>query len=393
MAQRLRAGRVNRRQFVTGGAVTAATLGWASPSAQTSDPRDHDVAAGAVKLTGDGVSLTPIEYGRLLSRLVEERSLVPDSYSIGGVVEELEVAFARLLGKERAVFMPTGTLANQLAVRALAGTPSRVVLQEQSHLYQDCGDCVQTLSSMSVMPVAPGRATFTAEDLQSVLDSSASGRVVSRVSVVAVETPVRRKYGEMFDPAELRRVVALARERDVRLHLDGARITLQAAFTGTSPADYAKPFDTVYVSLYKYYNAASGAILAGPRALLDEMYHVRRMYGGGLAEVWPFALVALHYLNGFEARYLTAVRVAQEWAGRLQQHGAFTFTPFPNGTNLQTLSVSGIDPLVLRERLRRKGILLGAPQRAGGFLIAVNETLNRITASDLTSAFVDSLKG
>ncbi len=74
---------------------------------------------------------------------------------------------------------------------------------------------------------------------------------------------------------------------------------LQAAYTGENVVDYAKPFDTVYVSLYKYFNAASGAILAGPRSVIDGMYHTRRMFGGGLNTVWPFALVALHYLDGF----------------------------------------------------------------------------------------------
>ena len=85
-----------------------------------------------------------------------------------------------------------------------------------------------------------------------------------------------------FDPAEMQKIVALARREGIRLHLDGARLFLEAAYTGENVADVARPFDTVYVSLYKYFNAASGAILAGPRELLDGMYHARRMFGGGL---------------------------------------------------------------------------------------------------------------
>ena len=84
--------------------------------------------------------------------------MTPDSYSLGGIVEELEAQCARLLGKERAIFMPTGTLANHMAVRALAGGSSRVIVQEQSHFYQDEGDCAQTLSNLTLMPLAPGRA-------------------------------------------------------------------------------------------------------------------------------------------------------------------------------------------------------------------------------------------
>src|SRR5262249_44496566 len=177
------------------------------------------------------------------------------SYSIGGVVDELEERCARVLGKERAVFMPTGTLANHLAVRALAGGSSRVVVQEESHLYQDEGDCAQTLSNLTLMPLAPGRATFTADEVQPVVDQTKGGRVVSRVSVVSIETPVRRRTGETFDATELAKVVALAQREGIRLHLDGARMFLQSAYTGQSVADMARPFDTVYVSLYKYFNA------------------------------------------------------------------------------------------------------------------------------------------
>ena len=174
------------------------------------------------------------------------------------MVEELEQQCARVLGKERAIFMPTGTLANHMAVRALANGPSRVIVQEDSHFYLDEGDCAQTLSNLTLMPLAPGRATFTADDVQHVIDQTKGGRVVSRVSVMAIETPVRRKQGEQFDPGRAREDRGDRRRREgIRLHLDGARLFLQAAYTGESPAQTAKPFDTVYVSLYKYFNAAS----------------------------------------------------------------------------------------------------------------------------------------
>ena len=122
--------------------------------------------------------------------------------------------------------MPTGTLANHMAVRALAAGPSRVIVQEESHLYQDEGDCAQTLSNLTLMPLASGRATFTADEVQHVLDQTKGARVVSRVSVISIETPVRRKQGERFDPAEVKKIVALARREGIRLHLDGARLFL-----------------------------------------------------------------------------------------------------------------------------------------------------------------------
>jgi len=366
---------MNRRRFLATAGLPALAYGAVRTEAGS---LPADAADRTIRLSGDGVGLTPAQYAALLARLLDEKAMTPDSYSLGGVVEELETRCARLLGKERAIFMPTGTLANHMAVRALAAGSSRVIVQEQSHFYQDEGDCAQTLSNLTLMPLAAGRAAFTADEVQHLLDQTKGARVSSRVSVLAVETPVRRKQGEHVDAAELAKALALARREGIRLHLDGARLFLQAAYTGEGVADYAKPFDTVYVSLYKYFNAASGAILAGPRDIIDGMYHGRRMFGGGLNAVWPFALVALHYLEGFSERYGRAVAISEDWIRGLQRHGAFAIERIPSGTNLFRLRVRGTDPPAFQKRVAARGVLLSAPQ-GETFLIGVNETLNRTT--------------
>ena len=385
---------IDRRAFLTTGAVVS-SLGLRARAA-TSPPGPAAARSGdddrTIWLSGDGISPTPAEYSRLLARLAEEKGIVPDSYSIGAVVGDLEAEFARVLGKERAIFMPTGTLANQLAVRALADGPGRVIVQHESHLYQDTGDCAQTLSNLTLMPLAPGKATFTAADVEQVLEDSARGRVPPRVAAISIETPVRRKFGERFDGAELEKIVALATRRGIKLHLDGARLFLQAAYTGEDVAVTARPFDTVYVSLYKYFNAASGAILAGPRALLDGMHHTRRMFGGGLSSVWPFAAVARHYATGFGDRYKTAVQISEELITLLPQRESFTVQRMPAGTNLFRLRVPAKDPIAFQKRLAAQQIML-APPRGDEFLIGVNETLNRTRASDLADALVRALPG
>jgi threonine aldolase len=238
------------------------------------------------------------------------------------------------------------------------------------------------------MPLAPGQATFSAADVQQLLDQTKTGRVSSRVSVIAIETPVRRKQGEQFDPAELAKVIALAKREGIRLHLDGARLFLQAGYTRESVAQAAKPFDTVYVSLYKYFNAASGAILAGPRELLDPMFHARRMFGGGMPNVWPFAAVALHYLPGFDERFTQAVKRSEDLIAALSRHDTFTVTRIPKGTNLFRVKLNG-DAAAFRKRLAARDILLPAPS-GDSFTIGVNETWNRMSAADLTSAFLEA---
>lgn len=347
-----------------------------------------------VRMSGDGLGLTPVELARVWTELAEDGQIQPDSYSNGGSVEILEQEFARILGKERAVFMPTGTLANQLAVRALAGGSGRVVVQQESHLYNDSGDCVQTLSGLNLIPLGRDRSTFTLDELQEAVRRAESGRVNARVTVISIESPVRRRYGECFDERELSDIVEFAKRRKIALHLDGARLFLQSAYTGRSVEDYAALFDTVYVSLYKYFNAPSGAILAGPRNILDDMFHTRRMFGAGLPAAWPFAAIATRFFTGFTERFRDAIAISESTIKLLQDHDSFQVERRSSGTNLFTLRMLGREPGEFLRNLEKEGVTdvrrFGAPNE---FLLSVNETWNRTDADSLVRRFVTAVEG
>jgi threonine aldolase len=343
-------------------------------------------ADSLVYASGDGIPHTPAEYSRLLANLTQNGDVATDEYSRGGVVEKLEARMASLLGKEVAVWLPTGTLANHLAMRLLAGAKRRVLVQAESHLYNDCGDCAQTLSNLNLIPLAPGKATFTLDDVEEALNRSASGRVATPVGAIQIETPVRRRHGERFDFGELKKVAARARERGIGLHLDGARLFLESAYTGRPVREYAALFDTVYISMYKYFNAASGAVLAGPKALLADLYHPRRMFGGGLQQVWPFAAVALHYIDGFEQRFRTAVETSEKVISTLGTDGNFELQRYPNGTNIFRLHVQNVNAGVYHVRLEQAGIVARAPE-GDWFTLQVNETWGPVPALEIAGRF------
>ena len=348
-----------------------------------------------VQFRSDGLGLAPGAYARLLAEIAETRGIAADDYSRDGVVAELEARMAALLGKEAAIFLPTGTLANHLAVRLLAQRGRRIVVQQESHLYNDEGDCAQSLSGLTLIPLAPGRASFTLAEVEEAVAGAPEMRVAVPVGAISIETPVRRVAGDAFDPAEMRAISAFARARGIGLHLDGARLLLEAAYTGIAPRDTAALFDTVYVSLWKYLNAASGAILAGPHALLDDLYHQRRMFGGSLPHAWPYAAVALHFLDGFAERFAQAAAAADEFCIGLRAHRRISIERPAMATNVTILRVSGEDAANLPQRLLAHGIAIRAPRLASRhgaeFALHTNETILRRPAGDLLDAFATAL--
>lgn len=353
-----------------------------------------EVGGGAVHFRSDGLALSPAEYARLLARLAESRGIAEDEFSREGVVAELEARIAVLLGKEAAVFLPSGTLANHLALRLLAQRGRRVLLQRESHIYNDTGDCAQELSGLSLIPLAAGRATFTLANIEAELAHCEDARVATPVGVISIESPVRRARGEVFDFAEMQRIAAFARERGIGLHFDGARVLLATPYTGITPAEYSALFDTVYVSLYKYFNAAGGAVLAGPRQLLDGLYHQRRMFGGSLRQAWPYAAVALHYLDGFEERFQRAKTAADMLFEALGNQPGCEVLRSPAATNVTRLRVAGRNAAAFPERLRAYGIALRpAVQSSAGsaeFELITNETILRRPIGDIIGNFIEA---
>jgi threonine aldolase len=345
-----------------------------------------------VKLWGDGQSLRPPEYNHVLSQILSNKGIEADYYSNGGVVEELENRMAAVLGKERAVFFPTGTLANHMALRIQAREKTRVLVQAESHIYCDSGDCAQVLSNLNLIPMESDEGTFTLEEVQRAVAMADGGRVRTGVGVLSIESPIRRRLGRLFDYEEMRRICAFAKAEGIACHLDGARLFMASGYTGISPAEYASHFDTVYVSMWKYFNASAGAILAGPSTLLDDLYHQRRLFGGALPGAWPLAAIALHFLDGFEERFAAGISAGRELTNALNDLPGLRVREIPNGSNLSMLHVDAADLVQLRDALRARGIQLSTPsQNFRGFVLVINETLTRKPVTEIVRAFEESL--
>jgi threonine aldolase len=339
----------------------------------------------------DGPDLTPRFLAHWLRGIAQARTMAADSYLLGGAIADFEAAFAALVGKERAIFMPTGTLANHLAVRALARGRDRVLVQERGHIYNDAGDCLQRLSGLSLVPLGKGRASFTLDEVREAVEVAGQARVRVDPGVLVIETPVRRLYGARFDHAEMVRICAFCRERGIGLHLDGARIFIESAYTGIPVKDYAALFDTVYVSLYKSFGTPCGAMLAGPSRLLEGMHHERRMFGGALNQGWMFAAMAQDTLVGSPARLAEMVAVSEQFKARLRGLSGLRLTEVPDGTNVCRLEVDR-DAAGFRSRLEASGIGLPDPE-GGAFYLRMNESLLGEPTEGVVECFRKALQG
>ncbi len=382
---------MHRRDFVKLGSVIAAAATPINIFATEKFAKLYENSDKSVDFIHDGLQLSPKEYSELLMKLADEGKIKPDYYSNGGVVEELENKFAKLLGKESAIFMPTGTLANHIAVRHLANSNRRIIVQEQSHLYNDSGDCCQTLSGLNLIPVGENSVEFDLSEIENAISKTEKGRVETRVGVISIETPVRRQQDRMFNFDNLKAITEYAKKHEIKTHLDGARIFVQSVHSNITPAGYGELSDTVYTSMWKCFNAASGAILAGSRTFTTNLFHERRMFGGGLPAAWPFAAVALHFADGFIDDYKTAWQNAEKFFSLLLKEENFQITKYENGSHIVLLNIKNANNKRFTDSLSKKNIQLPASDE-NGFLLKINPSLNRETPQNLAQYFIESLK-
>jgi len=339
--------------------------------------------------TSDGLGLSPKSYARLLLQLSEKQEFKADVYGLGDVVYKFEEKMAKALGKEKAIYMPTGTLANHIALRLHSPRRKKVLVQQQSHIYRDCGDALPHLSGINLIPLASEDITFNLTEVEKAFYDASVEKVHTGIQAISIETPVRRQHLRLFDFEAMKDISQYARKNNIGMHLDGARIFGEAAISGISVKEYTALFDTVYVSLYKYFNSIAGAILAGPAELIDGLHHERRMFGGGLRSVWENVVVADYFFDGFENRFADAQGIGKKFLKKLEKSGKFHFNEFSDGTNVYQLFLKNEDPTIFRKKIIENGI--GFPtfnENEKCFVIKLNESLLGVDIEEMVNVFL-----
>jgi threonine aldolase len=352
--------------------------------------------ARPVNFVSDGELTQPKDYISKLKEIEDLRPIEGDVYGNGGVVDALQKKFQSVTGKERAIFMPTGTMANQLAIAVLSGENTKVFVQETSHVYRDEADAAQSVHNKRLIPLAKEETGFTMEELKASVDYHMQGEVFkSGIGAISIENPVRRTSGRRVDMEEIKKISTYCKKNGYKLHLDGARIFLASAYSGISVKEYSSYFDTVYISLYKYFGAAGGAILCGEGDVIGKMVHLIKVHGGTMYEFWPQAAMALHNLEGFEQRIKEAADKANDLFASLNSLPEIKINPLKNGTNIFDMKFAEkVSGKKFSETMSQKhGITISGNMREGVGRITVNESVLHRDNKDLLASFKDALNG
>ena len=283
-----------------------------------------------------------------------------DQYGEDPTSNALQERVARLLGKQAALWLPSGTMANQVALRTLTRPGDDVIVSRESHaVWHETG---AGAANAGVQFTEIGeRGVFTAEEFAGACKPR--GHVVyPPTTLVEIENTHNRSGGVIFPQAEIERVCAAAREREVATFMDGARLWNVAIAARRSLAELAAPFDLVAVALSKGLGAPGGSLLAGSRSLIERALRYRRMSGGAMRQVGIFAAAGLYALDHHLERLAEDHANARLIAERLARCPRIRIDLERAETNIVVfeLAPEGPDAAAVVARARERGVLIFA---------------------------------
>jgi threonine aldolase len=272
-------------------------------------------------------------------------------------VNELCSRVAALLGFEAAVFLPSGTMCNAIAFRLHIGPGGdEAYLHRRSHPIVAEAGGPAALSGAVLCPLDGERGMFTADALRDALRPA--DRYLPRSRLVSVEQTTNLSGGHVWPREQLSQVVDVAREAGLRLHMDGARLMNAVVASGRSAASWASGFDTAWVDFSKGLGAPVGACLAGSRALIDEAWRYKQMWGGAMRQAGIVAAGALYALDHHVERLADDHALAASLVRELASVPGVTLDPSEVTTNIVVFEVADAPALVAA--LADAGVKMGA---------------------------------
>ena len=279
-----------------------------------------------------------------------------DVFGDDPTVKALESRTAELLGKEAALFVPSGTMANQLAIRSHTEPGDEILVEANAHIYYYEGGAPAALSGVMCRCINGQRGIFTGADVEASLRPA--DQHFPRTRLVCLENTHNRGGGKIWSIGQVQEVAAAARKHGLQLHLDGARLWNASVAAGIPERDYATYFDTISVCFSKGLGAPVGSALVGPKAFIERARRFRKMFGGGMRQAGIIAAGALFALDNHRARLAEDHANAKALASGLAAVSGLEATPAEVETNMVRFRVRSMPAQQLVDRLLAQGVLV-----------------------------------
>jgi len=276
-----------------------------------------------------------------------------DVFGEDPTVNALETKIAALFGMEAALFCPSGTMTNQIAIRLHTGPQKEVICHQYSHIYLYEGGGIMANSMASVKLLTGDLGKITASQVAESINPDDVH--APETTLVSLENTMNKGGGSIYTLDEVRPIQALCQEKAIKLHLDGARLFNALVETGESPADWGAQFDTISICLSKGLGCPIGSVLLGTKADIKRAKKVRKVFGGGMRQAGFLAAAGIYALD-HQVERLKEDHHRARVLGQFLIQAPHVAEVLPVATNIVIARLEGISPETYLQELNQKGI-------------------------------------
>lgn len=293
-----------------------------------------------------------------MRKAMYEAEVGDDVYKEDPTANELESFAAELLGKEAALFVPSGVMGNQICLNVLTHHGDEVICEKDAHIFQYESGSPAALSGIQLSLIEGTKGIFTPNQVEPLIRPT-SAYYMARTKVIEVENTHNRAGGTINPIENIQALSKLAKKYNLYFHLDGARIWNASVETGILPSEYASHFDTVSCCLSKGLGAPIGSIIAGKKDFIKEAYRKRKAWGGGMRQVGVIAAAGLYALKNNIGRLKEDHEKAKKLAYILAEIKNIEVDLSSVETNIVMFSVVNMKVEDFLKKCNENGLLLG----------------------------------
>jgi threonine aldolase len=295
-----------------------------------------------------------------MRKAMAEAEVGDDVFGEDPTVNALQEKVARILGKESAIFVPSGTMANQLAIKSHTQPGDEVIIEATSHPYNFEGGAAAALSGIQFYCLKGVRGILDVSQIEEAIRPEDHHFPVTRL--ICLENTHNRGGGSVYPIEKMAAIHRLAKSKDLQLHLDGARLWNASIAKGIDPKEYAQWADSVSVCLSKGLGAPIGSLVAGSKTFIDRVHRFRKMFGGGMRQVGIIAAAGIYALDHHIERLKKDHENAKRLALGLQKFKGLSIDPEHVETNIVILDV--VNPIMIAsqvtEAMKKERVLIHA---------------------------------